>query len=129
MKDYCSSITQLNAQKALQIIVSIYPMLNKTLSAVNEQILKKAENKKLILSSRNVLLKIQENEICGIDVESAYLISSQKTPDVVAIEAGNEQYKLQVVYSKGAAYWIGGYLLSSLYMLRSEEHTSELQSL
>lgn len=111
LKDYCSSITQLNAQKALQIIVSIYPMLNKTLSAVNEQILKKAENKKLILSSRNVLLKIQENEICGIDVESAYLISSQKTPDVVAIEAGNEQYKLQVVYSKGAAYWIGGYLL------------------
>lgn len=47
LKDYCSSITQLNAQKALQIIVSIYPMLNKTLSAVNEQILKKAENKKL----------------------------------------------------------------------------------
>lgn len=111
LKDYCQLQGELNARKVLQIVADLYLVLQEKLLEINKKIEEKLGNKKLLLSSRNVVLEIHENEIPKIDVENAYLISSQITPDMVAIEKGNEQYELQTVYGNGSAYWISGYLL------------------
>lgn len=111
LSDYCEKQEVNNAQKALQMIADIYPLLQDALARAFAEAQKDPDNRRVVLSARNVVLESNEDGISGIDLENAYLISSLFIPNVVAVEQAKERYELQVVYENGASYWTAGYLL------------------